>query len=96
MPPKGFLYGSEYGREQINEALDSDSPYEIVPTRDIAGRHGTALASIAAGSSLEEGTAFLSAAPDADIVVVKLKQAKPYLREYYLVPEDTPCYQRCP
>lgn len=92
-PPEGFLYGSEYGREQINAALDSDNPYGIVPTRDIAGRHGTALASIAAGSSLEEGTAFLSAASDADIVVVKLKQAKPYLREYYLVPEDTPCYQ---
>ncbi len=92
-PPEGFLYGSEYGREQINEALSSDNPYAIVPTRDIAGRHGTALASIAAGSSLEEGTTFLSAAPDADIVVVKLKQAKPYLREYYLVPQDTPCYQ---
>ena len=92
-PPEGFLYGSEYGREQINGALGSDNPYEIVPTRDIAGRHGTALASIAVGSSLEEGTAFLSAAPDADIVVVKLKQAKPYLKEYYLVPEDTPCYQ---
>lgn len=92
-PPEGFLYGSEYDRNRINEALESDNPYAIVPTRDIAGRHGTALASIAAGSSLEEGTAFTGAAPDADIVVVKLKQAKPYLREYYLVPNDTPCYQ---
>ncbi len=92
-PPEGFLYGSEYRSAHINEALESDNPYAIVPTRDISGRHGTALASIAAGSSLEEGTAFTGAAPDADIVVVKLKQAKLYLREYYLVPDDTPCYQ---
>ncbi len=92
IPPEGFLYGSEYTREQINEALASENPREKVPTGDIPGRHGTALASIAAGSSIAKGTAFLGAAPDADIVVVKLKQAKPYLKEYYLIPEETPCY----
>ena len=90
--PSGFEYGSEYTQAQINEALNSDNPYDIVPTRDIPGRHGTALASIAAGSRLEEGSVFLGAAPDADIVVVKLKQAKPYLREYYFIPDNTPCY----
>ncbi|MBQ8247890.1 MAG: S8 family peptidase [Lachnospiraceae bacterium] len=92
-PPAGFLYGSEYDNAQINEALQSNNSLEIVPTADIPGKHGTALASIAAGSSLDEGTTFLGAAPDADIVVVKLKQAKPYLRKYYLIPEETPCYQ---
>lgn len=92
-PPEGFLYGSEYRQEEINAALRSENPLDIVPVRDISGRHGTALASIAAGSSLEEGTAYLGAAPDADIVVVKLKQAKPYLREYYMIPDGTPCYQ---
>lgn len=93
LPPEGFLYGSEYKREQVNEALLSEYPLEIVPTKDIPGRHGTALASIAAGSNIEQGTVFLGAAPDADIVVVKLKQAKPYLREYYMIPDETPCYQ---
>lgn len=92
-PPEGFLYGSEYVRAQINEALQSENPLEVVPTTDISGRHGTALASIAAGSSINEGDTFLGGAPDTDIVIVKLKQAKQYLREYYLVPEGTPCYQ---
>ncbi len=92
-PPEGFLYGSEYGRDKINLALQSDNPRAIVPVNDIPGRHGTALASIAAGSRLGEGAVYLGAAPDADIVVVKLKQAKPYLREYYLIPEEVPCYQ---
>lgn len=93
VPPVGFEYGSEYKREQINEALSADNPYDVVPVRDISGRHGTAMASIAAGSNVEEGAVFLGAAPDADIVVVKLKQAKQYLRDYYSVPEGTPCYQ---
>lgn len=92
-PPEGFWYGSEYTNAMINEALQSDNPREVVPTTDIAGRHGTTLASIAAGRSINEGRTFLGAAPDADIVVVKLKQAKQYLREYYMIPEDTPCYQ---
>lgn len=91
--PEGFEYGSEYSREQINQALQSENPYDIVPTRDISGRHGTALASIAAGSNLDEGFTFLGAAPDADIVVVKLKQAKQYLRDYYMIPDGVPCYQ---
>lgn len=93
VPPEGFLYGSEFTNEQINAALQSERPLEIVPTTDIDGRHGTALASIAVGSNINEGTTFLGAAPDADIVVVKLKQAKQYLREYYLIPDETPCYQ---
>ncbi len=93
IPPEGFLYGSEYIKAQIDEALSSFDPLTVVPVRDISGRHGTALASVAAGSRLDEGNRFLGAAPDADIVVVKLKQAKPYLREYYMIPDDTPCYQ---
>ncbi len=92
-PPEGFGYGSEYTNGMINIALQSDNPLGFVPTTDISGRHGSALASIAAGSSIDEGTTFLGAAPDADIVVVKLKQAKQYLKEYYMIPEETPCYQ---
>ena len=91
-PPSGFYYGSEYRREQINAALQAENPYEIVPTRDEL-RHGSAMAGVAAGSNVRIGRQYLGAAPEADIVVVKLKQCKEYLRRLYLVPEDVPAYQ---
>ena len=90
-PPEGFAYGTLYTQEQINEALGSDDPHSIVSERDEIG-HGTAMASVAAGSSLEEGIAFTGAAPQAQIVVVKLKPAKQHLREYYLIADDVPAY----
>lgn len=91
-PPAGFFYGSEYNRNQINEALRSDSPFSYVPSRDENG-HGTAMASVAAGSSITNPQVFTGAAPDADILVIKLKECKPYLRDYYLLPPDVPAYQ---
>ena len=91
-PPEGFLYGTEYRTADINRALQSQDPYSIVPSRDEDG-HGTAMASVAAGSSMDAGLSFLGAAPEADILVVKLKECKQYLREYYLVPEGVPAYQ---
>ena len=89
--PEGIGYGSEYTRKKINEALFSEDPFSVVPERDENG-HGTAMASVAAGSRLQEGTAFTGAAPDADIVVVKLRPAKRYLREFYQVAEEVPAY----
>ena len=53
-PPDGLIYGSEYTREQINEALQLDNPLELVPVTDDIG-HGTAMASAAAGSALNGG-----------------------------------------
>ena len=91
-PPAGFEYGTEYGREEINRALQNENPYSIVPSRDENG-HGTAIASIAAGSRIAGGTTFLGAAPQADILVIKLKECKKYLRDYYLIPEQVPAYQ---
>ncbi|MCL2859904.1 MAG: hypothetical protein FWF46_04970 [Oscillospiraceae bacterium] len=32
--PEGFAFGSEYTSEQINQALKTDTPYNIVPTHD--------------------------------------------------------------
>ena len=69
-PPAGILYGTEYRRELIDLALQSENPLEIVPSVDTNG-HGTTLASVAAGSSLGGGRRFLGAAPEADIVMVK-------------------------
>lgn len=87
--PEGFLYGTEYTREDINRSLSTGEP---LATRDTNG-HGTALASVAAGSVLEGGAAFQGAAPQCDIVVVKLKECKPFLRQFYLIKEDAPAYQ---
>ena len=91
-PPAGFEYGTEYDRAQINKALQSENPYSVVPSRDENG-HGTAVASIAAGSRIAEGSRFTGAAYDADILVIKLKECKTYLRDYYLIPEEVPAYQ---
>jgi len=91
-PPEGFLYGTEYKRADIDRALASESPLSIVPSTDTNG-HGTSLASAAAGSILDQGLAFRGAAPRADIAVVKLKGAKSYLREYYLIDDEAAAYQ---
>lgn len=89
--PEGFQYGSEYTKEMIQRALESENPRELVPSTDELG-HGTAAASVAAGSRIDGSSRFVGAAPECNIVMVKLKQIKPYLREYYLVPEEVPCY----
>lgn len=91
-PPEGFLYGSEYTREDINRALGAENPYAIVPSQDENG-HGTSIAGVAAGSTLDGGYVYQGAAPEADLVIVKLKECKPYLRDFYLVPEGVPAYQ---
>lgn len=88
--PDGFLYGREYSREQIDEALRSLSPRTMVPTYDEDG-HGTALAAIAAGSQDLEHQ-FSGAAPEADILVVKLKKAKNHLREFWSVSGQSAAY----
>lgn len=90
-PPEGFLYGAAYDRDQINAALSSDTPRELVPSWDEDG-HGTAVAGVAAGSILEGGSRYIGAAPDAELVVVKLRGAKQYLRDYYILPEGAVAY----
>jgi subtilisin family serine protease len=90
-PPEGFFFGTEYRKEVINQALASEDPYSIVPSRDQNG-HGSVMASVAAGSRIDGGRRFWGAAPDTEIVVVKLKECKQHLREYYLLPDDVPAY----
>ena len=85
------LYGTQYTAAQINLALNSDDPVSIVPTRDENG-HGTFLASIAAGNR-DERAEFSGAAPRASIAMVKLKPAKQYLREFYLIQDGAEAYQ---
>ncbi len=90
-PPPGIFYGANYNQRQINEALESEEPYELVPTRDTNG-HGTFLAGVACGG-LDIQNDFIGAVPDAQIAVVKLKEAKQYLKDFFFVKEGVPAYQ---
>lgn len=89
--PELFSYGSVYTKEQLDAALQTENPLAVVPSADTDG-HGTFVASLAAGSGNPEES-FLGAAPESFIAMVKLKQAKQYLRDYYFIPENTVCYQ---
>ena len=89
--PQGFLYGAEYTNSQLNRALEAEDPYTLVPQRDELG-HGTYLASLAAGN-VDEANDFLGAAPESDILVVKLKPAKQNLRDFFYLSSTTPIYQ---
>jgi len=82
--PKDFLFGSEYANEQINHALQTDNPYSIVPSIDTVG-HGTFLASVAASRQDSE---YIGAAPDAELLVVKLRRIQQILSNLYLIPDS--------
>lgn len=70
-PPDGFDRGTEYDNNQINMALNSTRPFEIVKTFDAIG-HGTAVAGIAAGNGRDSGGREKGAAPEASLIIVKL------------------------
>lgn len=89
--PEGIYLGTVYTNDQINQALNSDNPFEIVPSRDEIG-HGTMLAGIAAGTESRENN-FSGVVPDSELIIVKLKQAKPLIREIFAIPQDVPAYQ---
>ena len=86
-----IYYGSEYTENDINEALNSENPRDVVPVTDEIG-HGTFMAGVAGGTP-DILSGFSGAATEAKFIVVKLKQAKKYLRKYYFIPEDVPAYQ---
>lgn len=89
--PTGLYYGTEFSKEQIDRALQSPDPLSVVPVTDDIG-HGTMMAGIACGGR-EDTFSFQGIAPEAELVIVKLKPAKRYIRELYIIPENLPCYQ---
>ncbi len=84
-------YGTVYTAEEINRALLTQNPEELVPSRDENG-HGTFLSSIMAGGR-DENNDFEGMAPDSLLAVVKLKQAKKNLRDFYGINPSADCYQ---
>lgn len=93
-PVAGFqpFYGTVYSQEQINQALASEDPFAVVPSRDTDG-HGTFMAGVAAGNRITRPISFSGAAPEASLAIVKLKPAKQYLRDFFLIPPDAQAYQ---
>lgn len=89
--PAGIGYGTEYTREEIDRALASEHPGEIVRERDETG-HGTFMAGVAAGSE-DIVNDFTGAAPEAGLIIVKLKPAKEFLRNFYFINPGIPAYQ---
>lgn len=82
-PPEGLIYGTEYTREEIDEDLRRRRDGEtegLIPHRDESG-HGSRIVSVA-----------LNAAPDARVVMVKCREAKAYLKEYYAIPQAARAY----
>jgi hypothetical protein len=90
IPPEGILYGAEYDKAAIDEALLSSDPYAKVPSRDMDG-HGTFLAGVACGGE-DIGRQFIGAAPYSTIAVVKLKGAKYNIREYFHIKKDAAAF----
>lgn len=89
--PQQANFGTVFTSEQINQALASDNPLSVVPSMDDNG-HGTMLAGIAAGNDVED-EGFFGVAPDADLIIVKLRQAKQVARDFFLIPDNVVCFQ---
>lgn len=78
-PPEGYQIGTEYTREQINQALLAQTEEEgrkLVPTTDVSG-HGTQVLGIAAGNGRASQGRYRGVAWQSEILAVKLGQPRP-------------------
>lgn len=95
--PQSFFFGREFSQQEINEALKrrflGKDPYEVVNHKDAIG-HGTAIAGIIGGRSVELGDPLVSVVPRCDFAIVKLKEAKDNtLRLSGIERKEVPVYQ---
>jgi len=75
-----------YYNRDINEALAGGGD---IPGDDIG--HGTYMAGVAAGN-INRQSGFSGVAPYSRLIVVRLQQAKHYLRDIYFVRDNVPAY----
>lgn len=67
----------EYTSEEINEFLNAEGTVQLPLSADSSG-HGTAVAGIAAGNGRgSEGRRYRGAAPESELVIVKMKSPQP-------------------
>ena len=83
-PPTGYQIGTEYTKEEINEALKDSERVTAdeggrgekrVLTVDNSG-HGTAVAGIAAGNGSDSEGIYRGAAPQSELLIVKLARPR--------------------
>ena len=89
--PYDTEFGTEYSREEINQALQSQNPLEVVPSMDVVG-HGTMMAAIAAGNIVDAEN-FSGVAPNSELIIVKVRQAKKSLTDFFGIPDNVVCFQ---
>lgn len=73
-PPEGYFIGTEYTKEQIDEALRAPNRQEreqMVPSRDLSG-HGTGVMGIAAGNGTASQGVYRGVAYESPLLAVKL------------------------
>lgn len=72
-PPEGYVIGTEYTQEEINEALalGEIEGRRLVPSMDLSG-HGTSVLGIAAGNGRASDGVNQGVAYESDLLVVKL------------------------
>ena len=75
-PPEGYTRGTEYTKEEIDEALvlGETEGRRLVPSRDVSG-HGTAVLGIAAGNGMVSEGVNRGVAYESEILVVKMGNA---------------------
>ena len=75
-PPEGYTRGTEYTKEEIDEALvlGETEGRRLVPSRDVSG-HGTAVLGIAAGNGTVSEGVNRGVAYESEILVVKMGNA---------------------
>lgn len=75
-PPEGYTKGTEYTKEEIDEALvlGETEGRRLVPSRDVSG-HGTAVLGIAAGNGTVSEGVNRGVAYESDLLVVKMGNA---------------------
>lgn len=87
-----FPYGTFYSKQEINRALLQSNPLDTVPSMDENG-HGTAIAGIIVGSE-DTGNDFAGVSPLSELIVVKLKQSKDVVRQFFSISKEVTCYQK--
>lgn len=75
-PPEGYTRGTEYTKEEIDEALvlGETEGRRLVPSRDVSG-HGTAVLGIAVGNGTVSEGVNRGVAYESDLLVVKMGNA---------------------